>query len=259
MSNPEAARRPGRRQRPRGLALIDMLVGLALGAMVIVAALGALSMARQSSGSVGDLHQLHTQGAFALRVIGRHVRQAGALEPTQDPASGLHVFDDRLIGFAGGSSLVAGSDGADAEPDTLSVSHQPAAASDAHRLDCLSEVVRTGERIDSTFFLRRGELRCRTTSKNQALIGQVADFQVMYRVRNALQETRRLNASQLTAQSLWRDVRAVEVCIDLKGDLPAAAAGNDSYRDCRGADVTRGGRQRLVLRQVFALRTSTAP
>ena len=156
---------------------------------------------------------------------------------------------------------VSGSDGAGTAPDTLSVSHQNAPASASLRLDCLSEVVRTGERIDSTFFVLGAELRCRTSAKNQALIGHVADLQVMYRVRtgNAARETRRLSATELTAQLLWPGVHAVEVCLELTGESPAASGGGpDVYRNCHGADVARGGRQRLVLRHVFDLRTRTA-
>jgi len=245
----------------KGVALIDMLVGLALGAMVITAALGALSMSTQASGSVGDLSLLHTQGAFAMRVIGQHLRQAGALEPVRDAPGGPYVFDNRFVGFAGGPSAVSGSDGAGTAPDTLSVSHQNAPASASLRLDCLSEVVRTGERIDSTFFVLGAELRCRTSAKNQALIGHVADLQVMYRVRtgNAARETRRLSATELTAQLLWPGVHAVEVCLELTGESPAASGGGpDVYRNCHGANVARGGRQRLVLRHVFDLRTRTA-
>lgn len=244
----------------KGVALLDMLVGLALGAMVIAAALGTLSMSRQASASVGDLSLLHTQGAFALRVIGRHLRQAGALEPVHAVPTDLYVFDDRFIGFAGGPNALSGADGTGTAADTLSVSHQNAGASDSHRLDCLSEVVRNGERIDSTFFVLGTELRCRTTAKNQALIGHVADFQVMYRVRHGERDTRRLSAAELTAQSLWPEVRAVEVCLDLQGEGSAASAGGaDGYHNCHGADTPRGGRQRLLLRHVFDLRTRTGP
>lgn len=228
------------------------MIGIAVGLLVLAAALGTLMISRIASGVVGDLGQLHAQSAFALRMIGLQVRQAGSIEPVRDAATGLYAFDAPAVDTA----FVTGSDGGKDGTDVLSVSHQDGALIEAARLDCLAETARPGDRVESTFFVGNGELRCRTAAKNQPLVGSVADFQVRYRVRIGETSTRRMTATQVATAGLWAQVRAVEVCLDLQGSAGAMPSGG--ALDCKERNAP-DGRQHLVVRHVFDLRTQDAP
>jgi type IV pilus assembly protein PilW len=238
------------------VSLIELLVGLTLGLMVVAAAIGTLIVSRTASGVVGDLSQLQQQGSYALRVIGIQMRQAGSVAPVKDPISLLYSFDDTFIGFGGSSSVVTGLDGTGISADTVSVSNQPLDGDpDTRPRDCLGEKA-SGARIDSTFWVDGDahELKCKSGAKNQALIGNVADFQVWYRVLAAASTTRRMTAKQVDAAGLWSSVKSIEICLDLQGD-EAGQPEVGSYANCQGADAPRGGRLHLVFRNVFDLRT----
>lgn len=229
------------------------MVGIAVGLLVLAAALGTLMISRVASGVVGDLAQLQAQGAFAMRMIGLQVRQAGSIEPVRDPTTGLYAFEALPVGTA----FVTGSDGGNNGTDVLYVSHQNGAPVEAARLDCLAEAVRPGDRVESTFFVGNGELRCRTAAKNQPLIGNLADFQVRYRVRVGETSTQRMTATQVTTAGLWAQVRTIEVCLHLQG----SEGGTPSVgtHDCRGLAAPLDGRLHLVVRHVFDMTARDAP
>ena len=244
------------RRRQSGASLPELLVGLTLGLMVVAAAIGTLIVSRAASGAVGDLSQLQQQGAYALRVIGVQMRQAGSVAPIKDPISSLYSFGDTFIGFGGNSSVVTGSDGGGSSADTVSVSNEPLDGNiDTRPRDCLGEKA-SGVRIDSTFWVDGDahELKCKSGAKNQAVIGNVVDFQVWYRILSAASTTQRMTAKQVEAAGLWRSVKSIEICLDLQGD-EAGQPDVGSYTNCQGADSPRNGRLHLVFRNVFDLRT----
>ncbi|CAN5784750.1 hypothetical protein BH11PSE13_BH11PSE13_06600 [soil metagenome] len=239
-----------------GVSLVELLVGLTLGLMVVAAAIGTLIVSRTASGTVGDLSQLQQQGSYALRVIGVQMRQAGSVAPVKDSINSLYSFGDTFIGFGGNSSVVTGSDGAGTGADTVSVSNEPLDGNiDTRPRDCLGEKA-SGARIDSTFWVDGDahELKCKSGAKNQALIGNVVDFQVWYRILSAASTTQRMTAKQVEAAGLWRSVKSIELCLDLQGD-EAGQPDVGSYANCQGADSPRNGRLHLVFRNVFDLRT----
>jgi len=217
------------RRAQSGASLIELLVGLTLGLMVVAAAIGTLIVSRTASGTVGDLSQLQQQGSYALRVVGIQIRQAGSVAPIKDSVNSLYSFKDTFIGFGGNSSVVTGADGAGDSADTVSTSNEP---------------------LDGN----PDELKCKSGAKNQALIGNVADFQVWYRILSAASTTQRMTAKQVDAAGLWRSVKSIEICLDLQGD-EAGQPNVGSYANCQGVESPRNGRLHLVFRNVFDLRT----
>ncbi|SCK52526.1 type IV pilus assembly protein PilW [Variovorax sp. HW608] len=246
------------RVRQKGASLIELLVGLTIGLLVIAAALGTLLISRGSSVAITEMSQLQQQGSYALRVIGVQFRQAGSVELMQ-AASGAYAFSSAFTGFGGGPTVVTGKEGANGLPDEVSVSNQPSAVLATQRRDCLGRET-TGDRMDSTFFVRNAQLYCRGSDpKAQAIIGNVADFQVSYRVKTDA-GTQSLAADKVKAANLWSSVSAIEICLDLQGtDNSNPQAG--TYQTCRvdgsGTPVraSRDGRIHLVYRNVFNLRT----
>ena len=249
MSSPE-----GRSLCVRGASLMELLVGLTVGLMVIAGALATLDTARSTSASISDLSQLQQQGSYALRVIGTQIRQAGSVEPVQGAHNNLFSFND-AAGAATVSSEVSalsGTEGGSAKTDTVSVSHQQSSIASQGR-DCLGELI-GGLRAEGTFFVHNAELRCKTARKNQALISNVADFQVWHRVRTAPDATQRMTADQVKAAALWRSIKSIEICLHLTGNQ-GGHPGSENVTGCLGESIPRNGRLHLVFHNVFDLRS----
>jgi len=238
-------------QRCRGASLIELLAGLTIGLMVIAGAIATLEISRTISTSVSDLSQLQQQGSYALRIIGMQMRQAGSVEAVLDTDNGLYSF----TGSALPTPAVLGIDGSGTKTDAVSISYQPALKSSPGR-DCLGELA-NGLRADSRFFVQNTELRCQTSGKNQALIANVADFQVWYRVRSALMTTQRMTATQVEKAALWGSVKSIEVCLHLVGN-DAGHLDSKSFTGCQNEVGPRNGRIHLVFRNVFDLRSQGA-
>lgn len=81
----------------KGVTLVELMVGIAIGLLVISVAVGALMVSRNISGTVSDATGIQQQAAYAMRVIGQQVRQAGSLRLNLDP---LNSGDDYLIPVA---------------------------------------------------------------------------------------------------------------------------------------------------------------
>lgn len=64
----------------RGLTLIELLVALALGSMIVLAAVAALTVSRQGFSTVDASSQLRDNGRFATSIMRRLITQAGYLD-----------------------------------------------------------------------------------------------------------------------------------------------------------------------------------
>ena len=58
----------------RGLSLIELMVGIAIGLLVVAVAMGALMASRGISGTVSEATSMQQQAAYAFRVIGQQHR-----------------------------------------------------------------------------------------------------------------------------------------------------------------------------------------
>lgn len=253
----------------RGTSLIELLVGVALGLLVVAVAGGALMGARAVSGTVSDASALQQQAAYVFRVIGQQVRQAGGialnLDPKNQAATGgePHMLpvafetwaDSPLAGanFDLKTSVhrLTGTDGA------LTIGYQrysepvfsPAVASRPSEYlvrNCLGgpqdiAANKVYKRVESIFELSDGDLRCRgnTVATAQPVIGNVANL----RIRYLLQESSSTGSPTIryvdaaTVGTQWQRVAGAEVCLVLHGneriELPAGAT--SEYTDCDGS------------------------
>ncbi|MDM0072859.1 prepilin-type N-terminal cleavage/methylation domain-containing protein [Variovorax sp. J2P1-59] len=245
------------RDRQRGLTLVELLVAMTVGLMVVVAALGALTLSRAASGDVSDLSQLQQQGSYALHVIGTQFRSAGSVDPVQDDATGLFAFGEPA-GVGSVNTTVFGVEGGTA-PDSVSVAFAPASTGTADprlsaQYDCTGTRMNEGDRVIATFEVSaQGQLRCAGISQKEPVIANVADLQVNYRVETE-GRVQIMDADAVEGRKLWSAVTAIEVCLDLQGDERSADF-DDLYKACGNTDRRRDGRVHLVFRNVFALRT----
>jgi type IV pilus assembly protein PilW len=247
------------RQRQRGISLIELLVGIAIGIAVITAALGVLLLSRFTSGSVSDLSQLQQQGSYALRVIGAQLRQTGSIVVgTSTAMPGSFEYTNTNVALnAGDSAVVSGVEGGSSTPDRFTVGNLPNNNLSTQQRNCLGQDASLGARMDSTFYVSNGQLYCQTISKlgqqQQALITNVSDMQVIYRVQNS-GNIQFLNADQITKNNAWNAITAIEVCLDLQGN-ESTNVNVGTYQNCRDQSIPRNGYLHLVLRNVFNLRT----
>ena len=229
---------------------------MTIGLLVILAATSTLLTSTRLSASVSDLSQLQQQGSYALHVIGMQLRQAGSSDPVLDGVGGRYVFGPDAATFGSMGAAVWGTTGSATASDSLSVASFAAPADGAPKStwqrNCIGDAVEKGL-VDATFTLdAKGQLQCRSGSRMQPLIENVADFRVDYEVDTG-HGLQWLDAAAVEQSGLWAAVRAVEVCLDLKGSEQGPDAGSE-YKDCGNTTKPRDGWTHLVFRNVFSLR-----
>lgn len=276
-------------QRQRGVTLVELMVGLAIGLLTVAVAMGALMVSRGISGSVSDASAIQQQGAYALRMIGQQMRQAGSLRldlfPSAAQAAAASDAFDHLLPVA----LEARAEGASGnwEPATDTVAFQNAGpivgfANYKEKITTgtgsLSEGTQTvnclggpgsGTATRSNFFLQNGELRCGdgTVSSDQPIVRNVAAFQVRYLMQDnsttpgSPQISYAASNATVDAETNgWAKVQAVEVCLELFGDEAIDLPTNSTYAGCSGPvsystlTGTRARRMHMTFRSVFQLR-----
>lgn len=274
--------KPRLRSAQAGVTLIELLVGLAIGLMTIAVALGALLVSRGVSGTVSDASQLQQQGAYALRVIGMQLRQAGAVRLNLAFAKGAGTASAPLVidpadpvAFEGvfdrGTNALKTDTSSPLQVGYQNYTEKVSFDSNAEQsllADCQGKKP-SATVIQSNFSLVKasgaatGDLQCAGSDGTaQTLISNVADFQVRYVLQTLDATGARMNrVAAAGVGANWPSVVAVEVCLELVGEENIDTAGA-TYRRCdwvSGQDETAmGNRMRMVFRNTFQLRTQGA-
>ena len=263
------------RHQQAGLSLIELLVGMAIGLLVVSVALVALMTSRGVSGTVSDATHLQQEAAYVVRVIGQQARQAGSLELNlvdDSPATKVS-FDTKNL-FDRANSTVAGA-GTASDP-ILDLSYQstketifklspsnPGDTESGHQLrTCLGNLPSGGSnvlQIKNKISYKRAtkELICDdgTGSGAQAISGNVADFRVRYLLQTrTASSVYAIQSVETVPAGRWKDVYGVEICIDLQGQDRVDTAGG-TYINCEGNSVDLDNAIHLVTRTVFQLRS----
>lgn len=270
----------------RGVTLIELMVGIALGLMVVAVASVALMSTRSITGTVSESTTLQQQASYAFNVIGRQIRQAGSIELNLNPnfsmgASGTFTAMEPVAfdapdptgarpTFNRNASTVTGT-----STPTLLVGYQnyiekivnpsnPAQTITESLLrDCLGQNPGKANPalapVISSQFQRNtstNELACVGTGATaaQPIIENVTDF----RVRYALQPTGAVNMQYTTDPATianWGSVYAVEVCLEFTGTQPIGGLNGQTYKNCAGNDTSYGERLKMVFRSTYQLRS----
>lgn len=255
------------------MTLIELLVGIAIGLMVVAVAGGALMVSRGVSGTVSDASAINQQAAYAMRVIGGQLRQTGSLylNPNPGNANAVNAPAAPVAFERSAKSPGAGNDfdlsaanaqqiisGTTTPSTTLTIGFQryadpvfTSASAVPMARNCLGgpQDSSTDQRVESVFRLDTtdNELECggngvpATTPPNnfQPIIGQVANFQLRYLVQSANTPTTLGNPTvqyvQAASVTNWGEVQAVEVCLVLYGAEPIDLPPGSSYTDCDGS------------------------
>lgn len=242
--------------RQQGVSLIELLIGLSIGLLVIGVATGALMASRGISGTVSDATTMQQQAAYAMRVIGQQLRQAGSLYLEMTPAG----YDNAVVFLLRDGDIL---EEHAADKFTSSFS------SDATDLSkhCLGgpATSQVNDPIKSAFALNAdtNSLRC----NDQPILGNVADFQVRYLVQKDA-VTGATNITYTDNPGENDQIQGVEICLVLYGtetiNLPDGASYQGCGREANGSpqsvDMTtlpapRTNRLHLAFRNVFQLRS----
>ncbi|MGR4868088.1 hypothetical protein ACIPRI_04370 [Variovorax sp. LARHSF232] len=233
--------------------LVELMIGLAIAAIAIAAAIASLLMVRDAAGAISEMSRLQQQAAHALRVLGLQARPAGSLALQADEGAFRFAATSPTFDEMEGAAVVHGEEGRD--NDSLRLAQLAPPLLPSQRRDCLGQEIAAGQRMEASFQVDgKGSLKCKSSSgQNQPLVAGVTAFKLHYRVRQGFL-VRSLRAAEVEQARLWPAVIALEVCLDLHGDERAAAY-EGRYTACTGQSAAGGGRLHLVTRQLFRLRT----
>lgn len=241
-------RRPGR-VRAAGISLVEILVGIVIGSLVVIAAVSSLIFIRLSSATAEDAWRLQQDASVALRVMGWQLHEAGAQPLVAAGSSGRVEFADGYTGFGTATAPVhlSGSDGGGLAPDVLQTSLQNDVASDAR--DCLGMTPASATAdIRNRFAVSSTDLSCTGVSSTAAFVSGVEDLQVWYGEPLAGGDGLQYRSIPLN----WANVTAVMVCLRMAGDR-AGQVTVDSV-GCNGETVPADGHVRRSFVRVFRLR-----
>ena len=248
-----------------GLTLIELMIGLAVGLLVVAVATVSLLGSRSVTGAVSDISGIQQQAAYVMRTFGTQLRQAGSLyldlgldadgkgEITSATAFQLRGSTDTAIAENNGSVTIR-----------FTGYEEPTFANAGPiSRNCLgapgSIPAGTTASIESIFTLNGTDLRC----NDQPIAQNVAAFQVRYLLQGTDQDDPTMLYTNSAGVADWNRVQGVEVCLVLFGteriDVPAGGA---SYTGCDENDVDittlaapRTNRMHYVFRNVFQLRS----
>ncbi|WP_159911120.1 PilW family protein [Pantoea sp. 18069] len=263
--------------------MIDLLVGIALGLVVVAVAMAALMTSRGITSTVTEATAMQQQAAYAFRVISQQLRQAGSLElnlapaimPSADPDSAMSpvAFDPpdpagMRAQFDRGASTIAATGTATPSftvgyqnyVETVTPADAPVTASmlrDCLGRNSLTSGVPDAAVLVSTFARNAdtNELVCTGTGSNtrRPIISNVTDMRVRYVVQIPGTTNLQYFANPADVGS-WRNVYALEVCLELSGTEPVSTPGA-TYTNCSGTATSYGDRLRMVFRNVYQIRS----
>ena len=242
----------GYAKRQRGLSMADWLVGQALAAMVVLAALSAWGLAQQNHALAQEGMQHAQQMTWIWRTLGQHIRQAGAAQALQ-PSGGGVALSRPVVAWTA-------TEGAGTGADSLTTWHLRR----AEGRDCQGNTKGSNSTMQNRFTVNtKSELTCLDASNPsasaQALAEGIEDLQLRYAQStsdgNGLTQLQWVPAQAGMTPS---QILAVEVCIRRTG-APVSKAVPTAIQGCRGEGLPNDGRVRWVQRQVFAWRQAANP
>ncbi|WP_082493337.1 prepilin-type N-terminal cleavage/methylation domain-containing protein [Acidovorax sp. Leaf160] len=256
-------------RRQRGITLIELMVGITIGLLTVAVAMGALMVSRGASGTISDATQMQQQAAYAFRVIGQQLRQAGSIRlnlaatqavPTTITPQEVVAFE---TSFDKATNTVTGLDSPSSSQFKLSVAYQNYTEANFSTSlpaslfrNCLGENG-TATIVQSQFTLRNGSLHCAGTGGAQPVIRNVQDFQVWYLLQANADvgnpTIQRVNAAGVGSN--WARVFAVEVCLDLFGDETVDIPAASTYQDCGNNAASFNRRLHTVFRNTYQIRS----
>ncbi len=295
-SKQSADRPPLHTLAQRGISLLELMVGITVGLLVTLAALGTVYMTKKASIVVSDSARLEQQANMVMNLIAEQVRQAGAINLEANLPPGVSSSNGMLVpvryqDFAGlngvgytSRKIVVKGKGSTTNYDSITFTYsQPIAGTAAgsfqgmaqncagegaiqYPLASASPATQSAQVVSElrTKLSNPGpgfDLICVTPGGTpQPLASNVAEFKVHYLRNNGI-TARRLTATEVEASSEgWAGIDGLDICLHLTGDATKAApaAPNAAIKNCAGNAIANDGKLHRVVRNVFQLRNSAS-
>lgn len=259
------------RARQQGSTLIEMLVGIAVGLLVVTAAFGTLVLSRTTSLAVNDQLELQQQANMAMRIMSNMLRQTNtrvAVQPAPTGNIGLALLSAPPA-FTGSALYLTPQPRDAADNDDFGIAFTDDGGTNATQ-DCLGNrnpavgnpsVIPAGGTVTSRFSVNTNRLVCLGTQAAtgaQPLINDVQRLRVLYGAQTgtgATATTQYYTQAQLAAVVPAPSIIAVEICLELataaRGGTPSVGG---QYTDCDGVQVNNDQRVRVIARQAVRLR-----
>jgi type IV pilus assembly protein PilW len=250
-----------------GFSLLELLVAMALGLLVSLAALALYRSQRQSLAQVADAARVIDNGALALQVLATYIRMSG-FTPLAEPAP----IDAALFGCSWGRAdssnpgvCLLPSRGAEASDGVASRYWADTVASwptgGGFPTDCAGNgLYDVSPVVTHSFYASLGKaddltaLLCAGSGSRfvQPLVGGIERLSVRYRLRGTASAV----PAYAIARTRWREVVALDLCVIARGRQFGTSR---QYRDCDGQMVTGPDtRLRRSFSVYVALRNSPA-
>jgi len=235
----------------RGASLIELLVGIAIGLLVVLAALGTVVYTNTTAGAVTDSVRLNLQAQAVFDTLGRQLRQSSSHTMTATGLNGVITFQNGLAPGTSAVSEVAGE--LQVRHSTNVPSIVPAFAPSAALPGCLGGNPGPGVLLSvNRYSSAAGILRCDEGAGAQPIAENVEMLLARYGVRDAI--TGNLQYVPAAAVIDWQAVEAVEICLQLQGDR-ANNPNLATFTNCQGvATPVADGRLHRVFRRIFTVR-----
>lgn len=224
-----------------GLSLVELMVGLALGLVLMVGVLQVFLASRQTYASNDAMSRLQENGRFALEFIASSARLAGYTDPRARLEKGLSTASlagsncDNQKGFVGTDTAVCSSNGNGNASDSLGIALQPPLV-DGIRRDCLGNDVPDDKVIINHFEIippdnvnnTPAALGCRAwnvtdgawvggVAAAQPLVEGIDSLQVLYGIDDSggtsRSPSRYVSADTVTAGNDWPNVLAIRIAL----------------------------------------------
>jgi len=224
------------RSGARGHTLLELTISLALGLLVIVAALSLYRGQRAAFERAADVARMHDAGVSALDLVAQQLQMAGS-GPARVDAALFGCVQGRVIGAdtaASCESLASRSDGVQVRYAADAVATWP--TSTGAPTDCI------GQAVADAFVVNRFYAKPSTSTgepelywegggkQAQPLVEGIERIRIVYSLPGT---SSALDASAIP-RGRWPDVRAAELCV-LVRSYAATAKRRTSYVDCNGA------------------------
>ena len=236
----------------KGHTLPELLIGMALGMLIIAAATAAYGNSKQTWHAMAAADAVHANARVALRNIREQAHMAGAAYLKANNNNGNFTVDISLNEDAGQAALAGVNGNKSVESLTLGHWH----ALDA--IDCQGNTGSTHTTVRNDYKLNTNkELSCKdlnlTNSTYQALAEGVEDFQLRYAEANPSTQTLQWKtANQVTDMA---QVLAIEVCLRVASiNTVHNTKPNSNFKGCQDEALPSDGRVRRTFKRVLALR-----
>ena len=236
--------------RQSGIGLVELMVGITIGLVIVIALAYFFLGSRQVGRTTDDVSRMQESGRNGLEVLGSAIRQAGYRSNVNAAFGGTVVYSgSTCVTGTGGTGLCGAGEGSSA-PDTITVQYD---AQDGGEVDCTGNNIASGV-VTYAFAVNTTSNPPALTCNGTAVVDNIEDMQITYGIDANKDGTIESYKTAPTALE-FAQVAAVRVSLLVRGPSTNVAANKTQTYTDNGASVTKtDGYLRQVYGATFAVR-----